>query len=593
MRRGFTWVILPICRRARRSGAGWSGRGRRFTSSPTTYTDKTGPATFEVLTGPLAEQFLGYIHGEAIGTGGVGLPDRPLAKDRRGHVDAMAKTLRDKQADAWSKIYKTKVSPEHFARGISCLSVDSIALCHLFHDMGARTVGYEIDATNVHAPMRIAFERGAARQYDGAWINYASGNFGDACNYFTQNPVVPRGAGSWFHSKYSITDGVSISWYRKLYYMNYLGGASAIYWEQNLSNQWILPGPGEHPIQLSPFGRATEDFQAFVNRLPDRGEPVTPIAILLSHGHGYERVNYHCKMLGVFPEDANDLELRELFNVCWHPSGILEGLPASPDVQSMPAGTYGDIFDVLVDRPARAKALFNYPVVWAAGDAKLDGAMLPILEEYVQKGGTLVVNIASASDVPEKLLGLKPKGKLLRSERWSPDGGAVRAATPFEVAQVELAGANVLAWADPQVPLITRNLLGAGAVIVTLMPHLIGLDERAHPSVPFLMNGLTQRLLPIDVRLADGKRPQGEVQYGVNKTKDGYLVALYNHRGIDKTQTGIARVNRRAFADVVLRTALPVKTAREYTGPHDLEVRRTEQGAEVRVRVPVGDVQVD
>jgi hypothetical protein len=556
------------------------------------YTDKTGPATFAALTGPLAFQFLGYIHGEAIGAGGVALPQQPLAADRRGHVDAMAKVLLDKQAEAWSKIYKTKVPAEHFSRGISCLSTDSIALCHLFHDMGARTVGYEIDATNVHAPMRIAFERGAARQYGGAWINYASGNFGDACNYFTQNPVVPRGAGSWFHSKYSITDGVSISWYRKLYYMNFLGGASAIYWEQNLSNQWMLPGPGSHPIQLSPFGRATEDFQAVANRLPERGEPLTPIALLLSYGHGYERVNYHCKMLDVFQEDARDLELRELFNVCWHPSSILEGQPASPDVQSMPAGTYGDIFDVLVDRPARAKALFNYPVVWAAGDAKLSGVMLPIVEEYVQNGGTLVVNIAAAKDLPEKLLGLRSKGKLLRSERWSPDGEAARLAPPFDVAQVELAGAKVLAWADAEVPLITRHAVGAGSVIVTLVPHLIGLDERAHPALPFLMNGLTQRLLPIEVRLADGKRPQGEVQYQVNKTKDGYLVALYNHRGIDKTQTGIARVNRRAFADVVLRTALPIKGAREYTGPRDLELRRAEQGTEVRVRVPVGDVQV-
>jgi hypothetical protein len=556
------------------------------------YTDKNGPATIQALTGPLAEQFLGYIHGEAIGAGGVSLPDHPLAMDRRGHVDALAKVLREKQAEAWSKIYKTKVPPEHWSRGISCLSVDSIALAHLFHDMGSRTVGYEIDSTNVHAPMRIAFERGAARQYGGAWINYASGNFGDTCNYFTQNPVVPRGAGSWFHSKYSITDGVSISWYRKLYYMNYLGGASAIYWEQNLSNQWMLPGPGTHPVQLSPFGRATEDFQTFVRRLPDRGEPVTPIAILLSYGHGYERVNYRCKMLDVFAEDANDLELRELFNVCWHPSGILEGLPASPDVQSMPAGTYGDIFDVLVDRPERAKAISNYPVVWAAGDVMLSGAIQPLVEDYVRKGGTLVLNIAAANDVPEKLIGFKLEGKLHREEQWAPDGAAARTTTPFDVAQIKLTGATVLAWADAGVPLITRHQVGAGAVIVTLMPHLVGLDERAHPSLPWLMNGLTERLLPVEVRLSDGRRPTGEVQYQVNRTKDGYLVALYNHRGIDKTQTGIARVNRRAFVDVVLQTALPIQSAHEYTAPRALEIKRSEERAQVRLRVPVGDVQV-
>src|SRR5262249_34155942 len=163
--------------------------------------------------------------------------------------------------------------------------------------------------------------------------------------------------------------GVTASWYRKLYYLNYLGGASAIYWEQNLTNQWILPGPGTHPIELSPFGRGTEDFMAFVDRLPDRGEPITPVGILLSYGHAYERVNFRCKMLHVFQEDRNDLELRELFNVCWYPAPVLEGQPAAAEVQSMPGGMYGNIFDVLVDRTDRIDAIYNYPVLFVAGDA--------------------------------------------------------------------------------------------------------------------------------------------------------------------------------------------------------------------------------
>ncbi len=570
------------------------------------YDDKTGPGTYAALTGPLNEQFMGYIHGEAIGTVGISLPplagrasDGPpnpsLARPanngaaRRAYVDSLPKYLRDKQAEAWSQIYKTKVSPDHWSRGISCLSVDSIALAHIYHESGARTVGYEIDATNVHAPMRIAFERGAARQYGGSWINYASGNFGDACNYFTQDPVVPRGAPSWFHSKYAVTDGVSISWYRKLYYLNYLGGASAIYWEQNLTNQYILPGPGTHPIQLSPFGRATEDFQAFAARVPDRGEPYTPIALLLSHGHGYERVNYRCKMLHDFPEDKHDIELRELFNVCWHPTSILEGLPASPDVQSMPSGVYGNIFDVLVDRPAKAKAINQYPVVWAAGDGRLTGTMLPTIEEYVKNGGTLVTTIAQAKDLPQKLTGLKASGRITRAEDWSLDGVVTMQATPFEVAQVELHGAMPLAIIDEKTPLILRHAVGAGAVIIHLVPHGLGLDERAHPSLPVLMNALTDDLLPFDVRLANGQHPTGEIMYHVNKTKDGWLLSFFNQRGIDKTQNGIARVDRRAFVDVSVRTKLKVASLRELTEPRDLAVGK--DGA-IELRIAAGDVQV-
>jgi hypothetical protein len=552
------------------------------------YTDKNGPATYQALTGPLAEQFLGYIHGEAIGTGGLTLADHPLGKNRREHIDILAKDLLKQQAAAWSKIYKTNVPESHWSRGISCLSVDSIALAHLFHDMGAQVVGYEIDSTNVHAPMRIAFERGAARQYGGAWINYASGNFGDACNYFTQNPVVPRGAPGWFHSKYATTDGVSASWYRKLYYLNYLSGAAAIFWEQGLGNQWILPGPGKHPIQLSPFGRATEDFQAFSDRLPDRGVPYAPIALLLSYGHGYERVNYRCKMLNVFSENKADLELRELFNVCWHPSAILEGQPAAPDIQSLPSGVYGNIFDVLVDRPNRAKAVFHYPVVWAAGDVDLAGPWQAVLEDYVRRGGTLVVNIQAGRSLPPALLGVRPTGKIQTAETWSPAGGDEQPTTPYEVAEVELAGASVLAWARAQVPLITRHRVGAGAVIMTLVPHLIGQDERAHPALPFLMNGVTAGLLPVEVVTAG----QGEILYQLNKTKDGYLVLLMNNRGVDKTQSGVARVDRRAFVDVVLRTLLPVDSAKEYTEPRDLSLTKVGDLTQIKVRVHPGDVQV-
>jgi hypothetical protein len=554
------------------------------------YTDQNGPPTYQALAGPLAEQFLGYVFGEAIGTD-ASFPAKPLGNSRREHIDAFAKQLRQQQTASWSKIYKTTAAADHFAKGISCLSVDSIALAHLFHESGMKIVGYEEDATNVHVPMRIAFERGAARQYGGGWINYASGNFGDACNYFTQNPVVGRGAQGWFHSKYAVTDGVTAGWYRKLYYLNYLGGASAIFWEQGLGNQYILPGPGTHPVQLSPFGRTTEDFQSFVDRLPDRGEPFAPIAVLLSYGHCYERVNYACKMMNVFLEDGNDLELRELFNVFWHPAAVLEGQPATPDT-SLPSGRYGNIFDVLVDRPARAGAVLNYPIVWAAGDVELTGPWHAVMDEYLRRGGTLVVNIAASHHLPPRLLGARPTGKTIVAEEWAPEGGPPRPTTPYEVAQVELDGAQPLAWATPNVPLIIRHPVGPGAVIVTLAPRMLGQDERAHPALPYLMNGLTAGLLPVEVRLSDGSRPQGEIMYQLNKTKDGYLVALVNNRGVDKTQHGVARVDRRAYVDVLLRTTLPVQFAREYSDPRDLPLTKNADATEIRVRVHPGDVQV-
>src|SRR5262249_11930039 len=149
-------------------------------------------------------------------------------------------------------------------------------------------------------------------------------------------------------------------------------------------------------------------------------------------------VNYRCKMLNAFPLSRADLELRELFNVAWYPAAVAEGRPAAPDVQSLPSGVHGNIFDVLVDRPARARAVFGYPVVWAVGDVNLGGEWPKILEEYIRKGGTLVANVLAARPLPATLTGVKPTGKSRLAESWSSEEGASHATTPYEVAEAEL-----------------------------------------------------------------------------------------------------------------------------------------------------------
>jgi hypothetical protein len=582
------------------------------------YNATTGPANYAALTGPLASQFLGYITGEMIGPEKLRFnysgPINGGGVSRRTHVDAVAKELLVAEAVLWSKMYHTPV-PQNFpaSKSISALSMDNTALCHLFMEMGSKTVAYEVDSTNIHVPLRIAFLRGAARQYDGTFLNYASSNFGDSCNYYTQEPDVTRGAKSWYANKYAITDGPSTTWYRKLYYLNYMSGASAIFWEQGLANQWMMPGPGKHPVQLSPMGRATEEFQAFVDRLPDRGEPYTPVGIVLSYGHGYERNNYACKMLGVYIEDKNDLELRELFNVLWYPSGVVEGQPQSPDVQSMPNGIHGNIFDVLVDRPARATAILDYPVVVVGGDAKLapfsesvvSSTGVPVLMQYLQDGGTLVVNVANNNQgIDPALLGVKLTGSTIVASQWvtgnATSNNGTLPATPYEIAAVDLAGAEVIACdgTGPDAnPVITRYRVGAGAVILTLVPHMIGFDERAHPALPWLMSGLLKNgLMPVEVRLPNGDHLSGQIMFQVNKAKSGWVVMLMNNFGVDKTQSGIARVDRTKYVDVVIRTALPVTSAKEYTQPRDLALVTEEEGSAtvttVSVRVHPGDVQI-
>jgi hypothetical protein len=107
--------------------------------------------------------------------------------------------------------------------------------------------------------------------------------------------------------------------------------------------------------------------------------------------------------------------------------------------------------------------------------------------------------------------------------------------------------------------------------------------------LPFLMNGLTHNLLPVSVTTADGKPLSGELQFQVNRTKDGYVVLLMNNRGVDKTQNGVARVDRRQVVDVIVRAKQPLRGAKEWTANAELPVRAE---TEVSVRVHPGDVQV-
>ena len=60
--------------------------------------------------------------------GGVTMPEKPLGKTRREHVDALGKHFLKEQAKQWTNIFKTPVPEAFWSKGISCLSVDCISL---------------------------------------------------------------------------------------------------------------------------------------------------------------------------------------------------------------------------------------------------------------------------------------------------------------------------------------------------------------------------------------------------------------------------------------------------------------------------------
>ena len=130
-------------------------------------------------------------------------------------------------------------------------------------------------------------------------------------------------------------------------------------------------------------------------------------------------------------------------------------------------------------------------------------------------------------------------------------------------------------------PLVTVNRVGRGRVVYCAVPDLLGLDERLVPAAAHLLAHLASDATPVRVR--------GEVEYLVNRNARGWVVTLFNNRGVYKPQQGMAQVNRAESAEVTLeQNGAPFTRANEWTTDSELKV----QGKTVTVTVPPGGVRV-
>ena len=331
-------------------------------------TPEEGQAAWKLLTGEFKDQFIGWISGESIGyvwdhahkelkVSGT-MSRRELQEAHRVFYDA---ALRRK----WSQTFHTETGPM-WDKLIPAQSSSSTSFAHPVMDWGVRLLGMESAAVQPMFGMRIAFNRGAARQYGGNFFYYHAPNFGDTATTFTRAQSF-AGPDHFYHSRYGATMGPSLSWYRKSYYLYYMAGASAIYLEQGF-DQFFKPKPGDHPFQLNPIGRITHEFVEFVERHPDRGTPYTPIAFLLDPAHGWEMTDYPHWPYGVSQINRHDRALRQLFGVAYYPGLVVESEPATGDRQAFVNGIFGDIFDVLVAADAKGtvdptKSLSSYRAV--------------------------------------------------------------------------------------------------------------------------------------------------------------------------------------------------------------------------------------
>lgn len=498
-------------------------------------------AAWKLLNGELKDQFLGWISGESVGYVWDHAPAElkiSPSMSRRELLDAHRTFYSNALSRKWRETFHTETGAM-WDKLLPAQSTSSTSFAHALAEWGVKLIGMETAAVQPMTAMRIAFTRGAARQFGRSFFYYHAPNFGDTATTFTKAQNF-GGPDFFFHSRYGPSMGPSLSWYRKSYYLYYMAGTSAIYLEQGF-DQFFKPGPGEHPFQLNPLGRITDEFIRFAEKHPERGTPYTPIAFLLDPAHGFEMTDYPHWPFEVSQIGKSDRALRELFGVAYYPGLVVEGEPAIADRQPFVSGIFGDIFDVLVATPTAP--LESYKTVVVGGSVDLNAASSRKLMDFVSAGGTLVINAAQRKGLDEKLLGVRFTNDVAEAHNahcvLSEDAQVDLHGQIFRYERLRLDGAKTIIASPNGDPLVTVNTVGKGSVIFCAVADLLGEDERMTTFAAHMLAHVFADATPVKV--------SGDVEHLINRTESGWIVTLLNNNGVYKTQQGLAQVDRSAY----------------------------------------------
>jgi hypothetical protein len=277
--------------------------------------------------------------------------------------------------------------------------------------------------------------------------------------------------------------------------------------------------------------------------------------------------------------DRSDRALRELFGAAYYPGLVVEGEPAMADRQAFVSGVFGDIFDVLTT--TEKTDLSGYRAIVLGGRVGWN----PRLSDYVQNGGTVVLNAAQIKNVPEQLLGLRLINATAEADtalclRFG-ESGPLLSGQMFRYEKVELKSAVPLIVAKGGDPLVTVHKVGKGMVVFAAVPDLLGEDERMTPFAAHMLAHVFAEATPVQVR--------GDVEYLINRNSNGWVVTLLNNNGVYKPQQGMAQVDRNAYVNVTISLrGQQIRSASDWVKDSALETNSDR----ISVSVPPGGVSV-
>ncbi|MBQ9336626.1 MAG: hypothetical protein IJS14_04945 [Lentisphaeria bacterium] len=440
--------------------------------------------------------------------------------NRREYVEKRLKRLFDRHVETW------------FGDGSSLSALEGMwCINHLAaYWGGCRLLIHETSRSLAMWQVQMMFNRGAARQFGKYWGWYAASYL---TSYDSKGQwVVDSEPAAWQVSpKCGPGCGLSRNAIERVYRMVWLSGANVFEREDTSRNFWNASIKGPDRWKPAPEGQLFIDFADFVRKNPDRGTTYTPVALLVPHDQGACRDI--CRAFGRFPYLKAD-NMYHSFIATMFPQFPRKPAQKKGREVTLRNSPYGDIFDILTpdfpDASALRKTLPAYKVAILSGGYGKHPAMAEALREYVQNGGTLVLNSVQLNNFDPDFTGVKLTGETVR------DGGYV-------LDKLELAGAKALLTLKDGTPVFNAFDRGKGRVIVAsprwLVPDFEDGSKAANEALADTVSGkrkfeytrvllekITAEVLPIEVK--------GEIQYGLNKTQDGWLIYLFNNEGITK-----------------------------------------------------------
>lgn len=405
--------------------------------------------------------------------------------------------------------------------------------------------------------LSLFFARGASRQYRVPWQWYIAlfyngyekdGKLSKGVPDFVRENNSPA---SYGHSPIlrGINNGLPISLDKRTRYLAFLSGASIIE-----SESWpyaYCMDKGNAYWELSPLGEVMKEWYLYIQKNPDRGISYSPVALLLPFSHAYKLENFPVENEY---EKRSDRMIDAVMKTIVPPTeNLKKGLDGC-----LSNSRFGDIYDVLIpDQPGATfdpAVLNNYKVVFLIGNINITEPLAKIFQDYVENGGTLIINNKQVNKYfNDQFLGVSLTGDTYKLEEKINSLIAkkqdILISDGYEYEKLDIGTAYPIFMSGSDV-IASINKYGKGNVILVSVSYLLPAEKnisssRNFPLVEFLLANIVSEVLPVEVK--------GDIEYGLNKLTDGWLIYLINNKGIYKHPCSPQEINMNETSFVTVK----------------------------------------